>query len=357
MTIASMHRSGIVATVAATVLASVSHAQDSRPVSHLAIDEGAFVNINGVDQWVTIRGRDLANPVLLLLHGGPGLGMSSMAPLFAEWEKDFTIVQWDQPGGGSTDLKNLGMSQGPMTIARFKADGLAVTQHVLQRLNARKLVLMGNSWGTLLGIEMIKARPELFYAYVGTSQAVGPRGNKLGYELALKAARERNDTTAVAALERVGPPPYKTFEDFLVRQQYSNPPGLPASAAEKAATISLMKALSAPAPADARYIAFRTIPQGYDGGKVFLATQRAIFQETWAWDARSLGTKFQMPVFVFQGENDLNTPLATAREYFDEIEAPRKAFEVIPGAGHNTIAFQQELLRLLKLHVAPVAKN
>ena len=66
----------------------------------LAIDEGQFVAINGVEQWVTVRGSDPDNPVILMLHGGPGFPMSFLAPLFAEWEKDFTIVQWDQPGAG-----------------------------------------------------------------------------------------------------------------------------------------------------------------------------------------------------------------------------------------------------------------
>ena len=178
-------------------------ATQTTPTAQLAIDEGAFVNINGVDQWVTIRGRDLSNPVLLYLHGGPGFGSAFLAPAFSEWEKNFTFVQWDQPGGGFTLAKNP-TGQGPMTIERFRKDGIAVTEYVLKRTGARKLVVMGNSWGTLLGVEMVKARPELFSAYVGSSQAVGDAGNKLGYELALKAARDRKDAVAIAALENRG---------------------------------------------------------------------------------------------------------------------------------------------------------
>ena len=319
-----------------------------------AVDEGAFVDINGVQQWITIRGQDRGNPVLLWLHGGPGIGGAFMAPVFADWEQTFTIVQWDQPGGGSTDLKNVGVDVGPMTIARFRRDGLAVADYVLRRLGKRRLVLMGNSWGTLLGIEMVKARPQLFSAYVGASQAVGARGNKLGYELALQAARERGDTAGVAALERVGPPPYRTFEDFLVRQTYSNPPGQPMSPAELAATADVGRLLSAPPAPDAHYIAFHTIPPGYDGMKAFFDTQRALFKETWAWEARSLGLDFKVPVFIFQGEHDFNTPTQTAREYFDEIKAPAKAFEIIPGAGHKPEIFHAQLLALLKKDVLPV---
>lgn len=320
-----------------------------------SIDEGAFIDVNGVQQWVTIRGSNLDNPVLLLLHGGPGISMSGLAPLFADWERHYTIVQWDQPFSGSTAVRNLGLDQRAATIERFVSDGLAVVEHARKRLGADQLVLLGNSWGTLVGLEMIRKRPELFSAYVGTSQAVsGTRGGKVGYELALEAARRRNDQTATAALERVGPPPYRTLEEFLVRQQYTNPPGLPASAAEQAANMAMFKLMSAPAASDAKYIAYRTLPEGFNGPQNFMKAQRLMFPLTQAWDAHSLGVSFSVPVFIFQGENDLNTPVSLAREYFDEIRAPQKAFAIIPGAGHNTLAFADEVLDLLNTHVRPV---
>lgn len=329
------------------------------PAPSLAIDEGLFVDINGVPQWITIRGRSLGNPVLLWLHGGPGFPMSSMAPLFAAWEQDFTIVQWDQPGGGATALKNKDLPPGPLTIDRYTKDGIAVAEYLRARLKVPRVVVMGISWGTLLGVEMVQRRPELFSAYVGTAQAVGARGNTLGYELALKAARERGDATAIAALEKVGPPPYRTLDELIVRQQYTNPPGQPASAAEQAAGAAMNQVLSAPPPPGARYIA-PLPPPGPDPMAafmaVFMATQQAIFAETWRWEARHLGLKFKVPVFMFQGENDINTPTATAREYFDEIQAPTKAFAVVAGSSHSTLAFHDELLRLLKLHVLPVVR-
>ena len=95
---------GMMVSVGTAVLPARSVAQPA--AAALAIDEGMFVDINGVPQWITIRGRNPKNPVLLLLHGGPGLHMSYLAPVFADWETDFTIVQWDQPGGGATLLKN-----------------------------------------------------------------------------------------------------------------------------------------------------------------------------------------------------------------------------------------------------------
>lgn len=317
----------------------------------MAIDDGQFVRINGQEQWITIRGRDLANPVMLILHGGPGFPMSFMAPVFAEWEKRFTLVQWDQPGGGATWSKNEG-NPGPLTHARFVDDGVAVTEWVRERLATRQVVLLGHSWGTCLGVMMIHKRPDLFAAYVGISQAVsGPQGNRMGYDLALEAARDRGDLKAVAALEAVGPPPYATLEQFLVRQTYTNPPGLPPSAAEAAASRAFGKLLTPP-PADARYIA-RGLPP-YDGGKVFLHTQAAVFDEARAWEARTYGDDFQVPIFVFQGDQDLNTPFALARDWVARIRAPAKGFARLEGSGHNALVFHDAILALLERDVRPL---
>src|SRR6187402_3281029 len=88
-----------------------------------AFDEGMFADIHGVPQWVTIRGSDAANPAVLILHG-PGFAMSPMAPLFAPWEADFTIVQWDQPGAGATCARAGGPGAMPLSLDRLVEDGL-----------------------------------------------------------------------------------------------------------------------------------------------------------------------------------------------------------------------------------------
>ena len=331
---------------------SLARAAEPEPV-----DEGLFVDINGQPQWITVRGRDRRNPVLLLLHGGPGVAMSNQAPLFADWERDFTLVQWDQPGGGATLAKNGPKGTGPLTIPRFVADATAVAEWARDHLHAGKLVVMGVSWGTILGLHLASRRPDLVAAYVGTGQAVdGPRGAKLGYDLALEAARKRGDAAAVAELEKAGPPPYARFEDFITRQKYVNPPGQPASAAEKAAIAEAGKLLAGPPPAEARWVA-RGLPElsQSDAIQGFLDTQRAAFQETNRFRAEDLGLAFQVPMFFFQGEDDLNTPTALVREYAARIRAPRKEFVPIPGADHLAIVFHDQMLKLLAAKVRPLA--
>jgi proline iminopeptidase len=317
------------------------------------IDEGQFVDINGTPQWITVRGGDRRNPVLLWLHGGPGIGMSGQAPLFFDWEQHFTIVQWDQPGGGATAAKNAG-SPGELTIERYVRDTISVAEWTCRHLGCRKLVVMGISWGTLLGLELAHRRPDLVAAYVGTGQIVsGPRGEKLGYDMALIDARERGDQAAVAELEKAGPPPYATFESFLARQKYVNPPGQKPSVEEAAAIAATGKLLAAPAPPGSHYVGPRLPTQ--DAIRAFLATQTAMFQQTSAWDAEQrVGLNFPMPMFFFQGADDRNTPTPLVRDYAARVQAPTKKLVVIPNAGHMTIVFHDLLLQLLNENVRPL---
>jgi len=91
---------------------------------HAAIDDGFFAWVRGVEQWITLRGADVGNPVLLILPG-PGGAFSRLAAFFAAWEADFTLVQWDQPGGGATYARNGEMA---LTLDRLAADAAAVAE-------------------------------------------------------------------------------------------------------------------------------------------------------------------------------------------------------------------------------------
>jgi pimeloyl-ACP methyl ester carboxylesterase len=312
------------------------------------IEQGYFVPINGTEQWITIRGRDSRNPILLFLHGGPGAAQSGTAPLFSPWEETFTIVHWDQPMSGATYAKNIGKDVGPLTIERYTRDGIAVIEHVLKKLGAQKLVVMGASWGSQLGLTIADRRPDLIAAYVGTGQVVsGTRGLAIGHDLALEAARKRGDAAAVAALERLGRPPYATFEDFLVHAQYVNQPG----PTEMAALMKVAPVLFAPPPPDATYV-----PRGLpvvDPTTLLMDALRPLWKVMFTFEAASLGLAWEIPMFCFQGELDIATPTALAKAYFDAITAPAKEFAVIPGAGHATVFFADELLRLLNTHVRP----
>lgn len=329
-----------------TVLAGGAQTNRGQKAGPESIHEATFVPINGIEQWITIRGEDVRNPVILMLHGGPGFPTSQWAPAFTSFEKDYTLVQWDQPGGGATYAKNMGKDIGPLTVDRYYRDGIALTEFLEAHLHTNKIILYGTSWGTLLGLEMARTRPDLFSAYVGISQVAGPRGDRLGYQLALKAARNRGDKKGVADLRRIGPPPCRTFEDYMVQKSYTNPPGLPPTPQEQAGFATLARLLAVASNPNVDYIA-HGLPS-FDGSKVFLDTSKAMYEQEENWDPFKHSLLFNMPVLILNGDHDFNTPEQTAMELCHAISAPQKHCEVIPGYGHGTIPNEIILDRMAK---------
>jgi pimeloyl-ACP methyl ester carboxylesterase len=181
-----------------------------------AVDEAGLVRIGGIQQWVTIEGQDCANPVVLIVHGGPGNPNTPFAHnLFGSWAKDFTVVQWDQRGAGKTYEANPPAEDQALTIEQLTGDGVEVARYVTQRLGKRKVILMGGSWGSALAVHIAKARPDLFHAYVGTSQLVSYADDvKLSYARTLGLARAASDAETVDKLEKLGPPPWTNPRAF-----------------------------------------------------------------------------------------------------------------------------------------------
>src|SRR5262249_9691710 len=150
-------------------------------------------------------------PVILLLHGGPGDATNPWGYAgFRSWLRHFTVVQWDQRGTGRTLGKN-GASLGPtITIERMTQDGIELADLLRKTLAQNKVILVGHSWGSILGVHMVKARPDLFSAFVGTGQVVDPARNySVAYAEVLKAAERRGEQRAVRELLEIGPPPWR----------------------------------------------------------------------------------------------------------------------------------------------------
>ena len=115
-----------------------------------AIAEAGFVRIGGIEQWIAIRGSDPGNPVIVFLHGGPGEATSPFLDEFGPWQDHFTVVAWDQRGAGRTFGRN-GAATPDMTLARLVDDAVEVTGYAKSRFPGRKILLVGQSWGAMLG--------------------------------------------------------------------------------------------------------------------------------------------------------------------------------------------------------------
>jgi pimeloyl-ACP methyl ester carboxylesterase len=188
------------------------------------IDEASYVSIGGIKQWITIRGKDRANPVLLFLHGGPGDVTNPWTfAIFAPWEEHFTVVQWDQRGAGRT-LRETGPAiAATMTLDRMVQDGIELAGYLRTYLQKQKVIVVAHSFGSVLGLRMVSARPDLFYAYVGTGQvADSTRNYSIAYDALLKKSQATSNQQALDDLRRVGPPPYKSAERYRVQRRWAN---------------------------------------------------------------------------------------------------------------------------------------
>jgi pimeloyl-ACP methyl ester carboxylesterase len=132
------------------------------------IAEERFVQVGGIEQWIQIRGEDRENPVLLILHGGPGWPNATFTVPLRSWEKYFTLVQWDHRGAGKTLRRNGKAGSGEMTFPRRVSDAIELINFLRDYLHKDKVVLLAESMGTLTGIPLVKRRPDLFSALVVT---------------------------------------------------------------------------------------------------------------------------------------------------------------------------------------------
>jgi len=310
------------------------------------IVEESFVKIGGVEQWVQIRGQDRDNPVPLILSGGPGNSLIPLSYKFLlPWEKKFTVVNWDQRGSGLTYVHNNG-GEG-LTIPRMTEDTIELSDYLRKHLHKKKIVLLGWSWGSILGVEAAHARPDLFSAYIGTGQLVDGRDNEaVGYASLLKRAEASHDDATVKTLRDIGPPPWadssKTATEREALIAYTPP-------RENAAWKSLpFVAFCAP---ETRLLDLNAVGIG---AAVFSFNK--LWPSVMRYDARHLGTQFDLPMFVIDGADDIQVPMPLARDWFATVQAPRKEFITIPGAAHLALAtHSDEFLQIVDEKVRPLA--
>jgi len=310
-------------------LASCAH---SPATGTQRIEEASYFSVGGIDQWVTIRSDDARKPLLLLIHGGPGDVQSPLIETYAPYERDFVLVQWDQRGAGRT-YEKLGDATPDLTLDRLIADGIDLAEQLHTRFPDNRLVLLGHSFGTLIGVGMAQRRPGLFTAYVGTGQ-VSRWTDSVDFQFDyLKAeARRSADNTMLANLEVMGRPDpldvsqYFTFTRPL-RQHMS-----PSDKAWLSGLGDLFKSQPGFTDKDLEAVA---------GGMNLSGP--ALVQAMVHTDLYATAPVLKLPVYVIQGRHDVSTPTAPAKAWFDAMSAPQKKFVVIESAGHFALATHQQV--------------
>ena len=303
--------------------------------SETSVENASYVQIGGISQWVTLRGDNRANPAILFVHGGPGNPMSLYSErLYQQWEKDVTIVQWDQRGSGRTyeanqppgELSEEVLNATKLSFEQIVDDGIEVAEHVRKELGLNKLILTGTSWGSAVAVKMACKRPDLFQCYVGLSQVVNYQENlKRSFKFTLERARELNDEPGVQLLETLGSPPWKNPRNFGKLRKLAKK----YEASRCAADLPLIA--STP---------YTTEPYqaAYAAGEEFSFVKYVGFAGDGMGNSVHLEQEcavLEIPVVLIQGVEDLFTTPDLTREYVALIQAPAKELILVENCGHD----------------------
>jgi proline iminopeptidase len=310
------------------------------------IDRVLFVPLGGIDQWISIRGENRANPVLLVVHGGPGEAQWPQAEVYRPWEKAFIVVQWDQRGAGHT-FGRYGTSTPDVTLDRISKDGVELAEYLCHELGKKKIIVVGHSWGSLVATHMVQMRPDLFAAYVGTGQAASWNAMiNIHYDLLLAKARRDGDQATVKELEAIGRPGPTNGDHWSFLGKYN------------------FRSLWAPSDQDwLRHLRSQAAelkarePEQFknlEDGMQF--TSEHVVPDQIATDLPNTACDIHTAYFLIQGQDDVITPTQAAVDYFKCIKAPKKELILIPNAGHFAFMTDSgEFLEALTTKVRPVA--
>lgn len=283
------------------------------------IQESFEAPIGGLKQWVTVRGQDRRNPIILFIHGGPASPLAPVSWIFQRpLEEYFTVVQYDQRASGKTYRLNDTTGLGPtLTIQNYVNDAVELAQYLSKKYNHKKVILAGHSWGTIIGMRAALQRPDLFYAYVGIGQAINVMENeKLSFEFGMKEATRLKNDTALKEMATIAPYPGNkpvTRERIIIARkwpQYYG--GLAAYRAEPTYFYSAPYLSPEYAPEDVPAI---------DSGSLF--TLDRVMSEFLATDFNPVKS-FPIPVFMFMGRHDYTTPAEPANRWIRTVSAPMK---------------------------------
>lgn len=294
-------------------------AEQQRLVGPQAIEVSEAVVLGGLRQWITIRGADRANPVLLYVHGGPGAAeMGRSWPYQRGWEDYFTVVQWDQRGTGKT-LRDAGeaANREQLTRARMADDLVELMALVRERLGVKQVILLGHSWGNVIGLDAAQRRPAWVAAYVGVGPLMNLQANERAqYEALLAEAGRRGDKTALAELQAIAPYPGDgeiPFEKVNVARKWVMAYG-GLAAYRSDANFYFRAARLSP------YYDFEDRLAIDAGGQLSVP---ALLTDMRRVDHTAI-REVAFPMFMFLGRHDLTTPSSVIEPWLARLKAPVK---------------------------------
>ena len=307
------------------------------------LNEKRMVTLNGLPQKIHIMSADEKNPVLLFLHGGPGVcNRHTVMTAHADLAKRFTIVAWDQRGSGGSYY---GAKKETLTIDQMVEDANALVHWLCERFSKDKIFIIGGSWGSELGTYLAFRHPERIAAYVGFGQVVdGAKNEEISFAFAMEEAKKAGDEKSIAILDKVGPPVngvYKGgFSGMMAQRHVMMKYGGYSQSAKKR---SYFSSFVVPVLLSGEY-SIKDL-YGLVRGYKYVLTEM--------WDAvggtnfPETCTEFSVPYFVFDGVLDQNTPASLVQGWFDSIKAPQKELIWFEQSGHNPMGDEPEKFKEL----------
>jgi pimeloyl-ACP methyl ester carboxylesterase len=304
-----------------------------------SLSEKIHVEINGVEQGMFIKSKNIHNPVLLFLHGGPGMPEYWLTQRYPTGLEDhFTVVWWEQRGASLS--YHPGIPPETMTAEQFIADTLEVTRYLLNRFDQEKIYLMGHSWGSYIGIQAAVQAPGLYYAYIGMGQITYQlQSEQLAYEYALTQYRNSGNLRMTRKLEAAPPTmtvPLPAAYDAL-RDAYMHSLGI--------GTIRKMTSVVSGIFLPSWQFREYTLTEKVNlwRGKVYSRSRDFSLWDTMqATDLTLQVTELVIPVYFFHGKYDYTCAYPLARTYLEELKAPLKGFYTFENSAHSPIFEEPE---------------
>ncbi len=309
---------------------NINYAKHDRMIQN-GIDEGMFLTLGGQEQYVLMRGMNRENPVIIYLHGGPSSPDTYITYGFTDdLIDDYTVVAWDQRGCGRTYFHNLDHDPNneKASFEQAQEDLDELVDDALARFGQDKVILLGHSYGTILGSVYARNHPEKVSAYIGAAQVVSlEKMDIYSYEDALARAKEAGDDTT--ALEKA----YEAFQTDnsltnMMNLRHLTAPYHPVTVPDQ----TMMMAIQSP------YFGvddFRWFLKQLGDMEQYWNLNKQLFEYTLAFDAYDQSLEYEMPVYFLSGSCDWICPVDSIKAYASDILAENVRVEIIEGCGHN----------------------
>jgi proline iminopeptidase len=297
------------------------------------------VRLGGQDQWIMLRGHSTNKPVLLYLSGGPGQSdLPFVRVLLDDLTRDFVVVGWDQRGTGKSYAAL--DPTATLTLDRAVSDTIELTNYLRQRFDQKKIYLLGESWGSTLGVLAVQRQPALYHAWIGSGQMVSQQEtDRRLYQDVLALADNKNDTALAQKMRAYGEPPYKDmpYANAFVMGQYDR----------------LSKPYTPPQSYIQRGTAANLGPFGIFGTEYNFVEKvnvlrglidmfSVMYPQLQAIDFRQTVKQLEVPVYMLDGAAELPARRDLALEWFEQLKAPRKQKFTFENAGHSVVFEQFE---------------